>query len=219
MPVRCCLIAEVDGQLGSKKPFPQTPSLYKERTGVVVNGSLACGCTIARRSRVLRDASSPCEAPRCEATRGGRSRRRRRAETRGPWRATPRMPGLGKTCGRRESFVRPRVGCAIAARKSGGRAAHPLSIEGVPDRGRSCRFTAAWSKRSRRLSLNRSARSAKKRAKKRCRYRVGLRQGRQRLGRVSYVGQRDSSLGEDLGKSGRTRPHGDARSAEAFRAS
>jgi hypothetical protein len=31
--------------------------------------------------------------------------------------------------------------------------------------------------------------------------------------------QRDSSLGENLGKSGRTRPHGDARSAEAFRAS
>jgi len=48
-------------------------------------------------------------------------------------------------------------GCAIAGREAGGRAAHLLSREGVPDREKLHRVTAVGWKRSWRVSSNRNS--------------------------------------------------------------
>jgi len=126
-----------------KEALSPNASASKERTGIAVNGGLVCGCTIARSCRARLRRAPSNEAPHCEATRGGGSRRRRRADHRGPWCAPPTAPAWGKTADG-ASRPLPRVGCAIAGRKAGARAAHPLSNEGIPDCGKSERFTAIW---------------------------------------------------------------------------
>jgi hypothetical protein len=77
--------------------------------------------------------------------------------------------------------LEPRIGCAIAGREAGRRAAHLLSREGVLDREKLRRVTAARWKRSWRCSPNRPVRTAKMRAPVSGRIATGASEARSRV--------------------------------------
>ena len=152
------------GGSGSEKPFSHTYSLERGM-GDAVDGGLAYGCQNRSKSlRYSRRSALSYEALHCEATRGGGSRRRRmnrspaggvRNTTQGRSQVFARKGELGnpRRSSRRAS---PRgTGCAIVARKGGGRAAHLQSNEGAPDREKLRRLTTPGWNRSRRASPNR----------------------------------------------------------------
>jgi len=126
-----------------------------------VNGGLAFGCNRAKS----------CSAPsgRALLTRNPLLRRyawrrkpkateSRRTAARGAQHHAGR-PGvnLGHAAPKAPGGLEPGVGCAIAGREAGGRAAHLLSREGVLDREGLRRVTATGLKRSRRVSPGRKS--------------------------------------------------------------
>jgi len=50
VPVRCCLVADIDRRLGPEKPFPHTQTLARVM-GDAVNGGMAFGCSNRAKSR------------------------------------------------------------------------------------------------------------------------------------------------------------------------
>jgi len=174
------------GGFGSEKPFSHYVILRKgdgKRCGR--EPGLRMYPIVPSRVRCSRRPGFPNEALRCEATRGGGSRRRRKTDSRQAGCATPRLLDAGSEVRKvlrdpRRSSRRanPRgTGCAISTRESGRRAAHPPSNEGALDREKLRRVTAAGWKRSRRVSPNRSN---VHREKARTGIEGGSRQGRQR---------------------------------------
>jgi hypothetical protein len=145
--------AEVDRRSWLREALPPLRSRSKEGPGDAVDGGLAYGCTesFLVESAVPGGPRQSNEALRCEAKRGGGSRRRRNDRfPAGGVRNTTQAGSANalKSGGRdpRRSSRRaiPRAtGRAIAARESGRRAAHPLSNEGAPDREKLRRVTAA----------------------------------------------------------------------------
>jgi hypothetical protein len=131
-----------------------------------VNGGLAFGCNRAKSRSALSGRAVSYEVSRCEATRGERSRRRRRVEktaARGAQHHAKR-PGAnsGFTMPKASGGLEPGNGCAIAGREAGRRAAHLLSREGVLDREKLRRVTAARWKRSRRIPTESEVRAPRK---------------------------------------------------------
>jgi len=130
-----------------------------------VDGGLAYGCNQSFQvaSAVPGGVHFPNEALRCEAIRGGGSRRRRK--DRFPAGGVRNTTLLDAGSDARKGVRDPRRSsrrasprgsrCAIPARESGRRATHLLSNEGALDREKLRRVTAAGWKRSWRASPNR----------------------------------------------------------------
>jgi len=153
------------GGLGSEKPFPQYVILRK-RDGD--RGGRGPGLRMYRivpsRVRCHRRPALTNEALRCEATRGGGSRRRRQTDSRQAGCATPRSYDAGSggpkgTLGTRGGALAGQVhgaqGAQSPSERTEQRAAHLPSNEGALDREKLRRVTAAGWKRSRRASPNR----------------------------------------------------------------
>lgn len=133
--------------------------------------------------RSVRSGAAPAARSRSWPTRPrARSRKRREAEdphrtlVRTTARVRPRENSVGRPAGETRG-----KGCAIAAREGGGRAACPLSNEGVPDWGKLCRFHGGMAEAVLAAHFGIDPRATAKEA--RTGIRGGLRQGRQRLDR------------------------------------
>jgi len=98
----------------------------------------------------------------------------------------------GHTAPKASGGLEPGIGCAIAGREAGRRAAHLLSKEGVLDRERFRRVTPAGSKRSRRVSPGRkSAHRENAQRRHQVRFATGASEARSR----GHVGQGTQSPG------------------------
>lgn len=155
-----------------------------------MNGGLAFGCNRAKsrsapsgRALLVRSFSLRSYAWR-EKPKASKSRR---TAARGAQHHAKR-PGVnsGFTVPKAPGGLEPGNGCAIAGREAGGRAAHLLSKEGVLDREKLRRVTAAGWKRSRRILPNRKC-AHRENAQRR--YRAGFATGASEARSRAHVGQ------------------------------
>jgi len=171
------------GGSAQRSPSPQTQT-PERACGDAVNGGLAFGCINRAKSRSA--LSGRALLVRSSLLRSyawqGEPEATKESSNRSAGCATPREAAWGQLGFRGAKAPRslePGVGCAIAGREAGGRAAHLVSKEGVLDREKLRRVTAAGWKRSRRCSPNRPDAH---RENARTGIEWGSRQGRQRLG-------------------------------------
>jgi len=182
VPVRCCLVAEVDRRLGPKNPFPHTQTPERVIGG---RGERGPGLRMYQSCVVVVSLVARCsyEVSRCEATRGGRSRRRRRVEKPQRGVCNTARGGLGPT---RVSRCQKHRGASSPGTDAQSPVERPEEEQRI-----SCRGKASWTGKSFVASRRRggsglggfhrigSARTAKMRS---AGIGWGSRQGRQRLG-------------------------------------
>lgn len=190
VPVRCCLVAEVDRRLGPKKPFPQTQTLERVIGGRGERGPgfrmyqscVEVASLVARSSR---------EVSRCEATRGERSRRRRRVEK--PQRGVRNTTrgGLGPT---RVSRCQKHRGASSPGTDAQSPVERPEEEQRI-----SCRGKASWTGKSFVASRRRGGsglggfqlnRKSAHRENAQRRYRMGFATGASEARSRAHVGQK-----------------------------
>lgn len=201
-----------------KEALPPHASAPKERKGVAVNGGLGSRMYESRaNSRLLRRVLA-IEAPRCAATRGVGSRERRRADIRGPWRATPRVPDLGKIL-RMTRVVRSAQESVAQSPLERAEQEQRILCRSKASRTGEDRVASRRRGRSGLGDLVRIGPRVPRKAREKTvpvssEVATGASEARSNVAR----GSTGTPHGE-LGKMGRTRPHGVARSAEANGAS